>query len=540
MLTGKHLRCIFFLSLALAAQAATTMWFNSTNVIPLGNGRLGAQMLGQIPDEVVILNEDRIWSGSLNDPNNKNCAVSLPAFREFVWQDDLYHAQATADAECMATPLSQQMYQTAGNLSIVTPHTGVITSYNHSLDMATAVSTTTYVYEGVQYTRTAFASHPDNVVVIQMSANSTGSIAFNASFVTPMSIPTFSANGENLTMTGQGTGMFGLQGSINFVVTAEFTATGTNAQVKANSNGHPSVLISNADEAVIVLAIDTNYVRYDDISADPNEKVVQTLANVRGKTFDDMLQTHVEDHSSLFGRVDISLGVPSTATFLPTNLRIKFPQGADADQDIFALYAQYGRYLGIASSRNTEASNLQGIWNSVLSPAWGSKHTVNINQQMNSWFAEPLNVAETLDPLWTMISEVAERGVATAQETYNISRGWVGHHNTGIWRDSSPIDAAFYGFWPLAPAWLLQHMYEHYAFNPDPESSFLKNTAYPLMKSLSEFYMDFLVEAPLDVEPNGYIVSNPSMSPEHGIGNYNDTNVSLTYGKRTSPLLTFN
>jgi alpha-L-fucosidase 2 len=151
-------------------------------------------------------------------------------------------------------------------------------------------------------------------------------------------------------------------------------------------------------------------------------------------------------------------------------------------------------------------------------------------QQMNSWFAEPLNVAETLDPLWNMISEMAERGKITALETYNISRGWVGHHNTGIWRDSSPIDAAFYGFWPLAPAWLLQHMYEHYAFNPDPESSFLKDTAYPLMKSLSEFYMDFLVEAPLDVEPDGYIVSNPSMSPEHGIGNYNDTNVSLTYG----------
>lgn len=150
---------------------------------------------------------------------------------------------------------------------------------------------------------------------------------------------------------------------------------------------------------------------------------------------------------------------------------------------------------------------------------------------MNSWFAEPLNVAETLDPLWSLISEVAERGKIDALQTYNISRGWVCHHNTGIWRDSAPIDAAFYGFWPYAPAWLLQHMYEHYAFNPDPQSSFLKNTVYPLMKGLSEFYMDFLVEAPLDVEPNGYIVPNPSMSPEHGIGNYNDTNVSLTYGQ---------
>ncbi|KAJ3922025.1 Six-hairpin glycosidase-like protein [Lentinula edodes] len=520
---------LFLMALALQAQTGTIMWFNSTNVIPLGNGRLGAQVLGQIPEEVIILNEDRIWSGSLNDPNNRNCSTNLSAFREYVWQDDLFNAQATADAECMATPISQQVYQTAGNMSLATSHSGVISRYNHSLDLATAVSTTTYVYEGVQYTRTAFASHPDNVIVILMSANATQSVSFDASFETPMSIPTFSASGGNLTMTGQGTSMYGLPGSINFMVKAEFTVSGTMAEVHATSDVKPALSISNADEALIVIAIDTNYVRYDDLSADPNEKVTQTLANVQGKTFDAMLKAHVEDHSALFGRVNISLGEPSSNTFLPTNIRKNLEDGPDADQDIFALYAQYGRYLGIASSRNTEPSNLQGIWNQVLSPDWGSKHTVNINQQMNSWFAEPLNVAETLDPLWSMISEVAERGKIDALETYNISRGWVCHHNTGIWRDSAPIDAAFYGFWPYAPAWLLQHMYEHYAFNPDPQSSFLKNTAYPLMKGLSEFYMDFLVEAPLDVEPNGYIVPNPSMSPEHGIGNYNDTNVSLTY-----------
>ncbi|KAJ3974351.1 glycosyl hydrolase family, N-terminal domain-containing protein [Lentinula raphanica] len=186
MLTFKYL---LILALALSVQAATTMWFNSTNVIPLGNGRLGAQVLGQIPEEVIILNEDRIWSGSLNDPNNNNCSKALPSFREYVWEDDLYNAQATADAECMATPISQQVYQTAGNMSIVTSQSGVISNYNHSLDLATAVSTTTYAYEGVQYTRTAFASHPDNVIVLRLSANASGSITFDATFETPMSIP---------------------------------------------------------------------------------------------------------------------------------------------------------------------------------------------------------------------------------------------------------------------------------------------------------------------------------------------------------------
>ncbi len=141
---------------------------------------------------------------------------------------------------------------------------------------------------------------------------------------------------------------------------------------------------------------------------------------------------------------------------------------------------------------------------------------------MNSWLAEPLAIPEVLDPLWNLIQDLAERGRQNAQEIYNISRGWVAHHNTGIWRDSAPIDAAFYGFWPMSGPWLMQHMYERYAYGLDVD--WVRETAYPLMKSLSEFYLDFLVEG------GGYLVTNPSMSPEHGVGNYNDRNVSLTYG----------
>ncbi|KAJ4000697.1 glycosyl hydrolase family, N-terminal domain-containing protein [Lentinula boryana] len=188
------------------------MWFNSTNVIPLGNGRLGAQVLGQVPEEVIILNEDRIWSGSLNDPDNKNCSQALPAFREYlgltvrpgktisttrkrlpmrsVWRHLSVNRCTKVRVYC--TPLTKvdpYGLSAAGNLSLATSHSGIISNYNHSLDFTTAISTTTYAYEGVRYTRTAFASHPDNVIVIRMSANTTGSITFDASFETPMGIP---------------------------------------------------------------------------------------------------------------------------------------------------------------------------------------------------------------------------------------------------------------------------------------------------------------------------------------------------------------
>lgn len=226
----------------------------------------------------------------------------------------------------------------------------------------------------------------------------------------------------------------------------------------------------------------------------------------------------------LFGRVNMTPGTPTLAAYLPTNIRRLLRSGPDPN--IFALYAQFGRYMAIASSRKTEPSNLQGLWNKEITPNWGSEYTININQQINSWPAEPLNLPETLDPLWTLLQELAERGATTAKDIYNIGRGWVAHHNTGIWRDSAPIDSAFHGFWPVAPAWLVQHLWEHYAYNPDPGSLFVRNIAYPLRKGLTEFFLDFLVEDPFD----GYLVTNPSQSPEKGIADYNGENVALTYG----------
>ncbi|KAG7095449.1 hypothetical protein E1B28_006194 [Marasmius oreades] len=473
--------------------------------------------------------EDHIWSGSINDPSNKNCPGVLPKVREAIWKDDLYTAQSTVDASCMATPLKQQVFQTAGNLTLAFPSvaSSSISAYNHSLDLATAIATTTYTtQDGVLFTRTSFASHPDNVIVMKISANVSGKVGFEAKFTTPMDNPKFSVNKSSLSLTARGTTMYTLPGSIEFLARAEISAVGGSVQPGRNGD---TLSVSGADLAVIKIAIDTNYMRYDDISGNPEAKVSETLAAVRNKTWQGLRDAHVDDHAGLFGRVDITLGTPTQYSYLPTNFRKNLPGGADADADLFALYVQYGRYLGIASSRKTEPSNLQGIWNQETNPAWGSKYTLNINQQMNSWLSEPLNIAETLDPLWNLISEMAERGTVTAVEEYNITRGWVGHHNTGIWRDSTPIDAAFYGMWPMAPAWLMQNAYEHYAFEPN-NIDWVKNVAYPLMKGLCEFYLDFVVVTPKDVEPQEYIVTNPSMSPEKGIGDYNDTNVSLTYG----------
>ncbi|KAK7060201.1 hypothetical protein VNI00_000966 [Paramarasmius palmivorus] len=506
-------------TLLLGAHASTLMWFDKSAIVPIGNGRLGAEIMGKNPTETIFLNEDHIWSGSLNNPANKNCPAALPGIRNLIWQGSFSDAQSRVDASCMGIPPAQQMFQTAGSMDLAFGNSGV-SNLNHSLDFTTAIASTTYNSNGVQFTRQAFASYPDNVIVYRVTANQAGKVGFTASFKTPMASPSYSASNNLLTMTAAGQSKNGLAGAIKYVVRAEITTKGGSVGASGST-----LVVSGADEALVVIAIDTNFVRYDNLSANPDSKVSSTLSAVRGKTWDQLRTNHLNDYQALFGRVSISLGTPSQYTYQTTNTRKSFPGGVDADQDVFALYAQYGRYLSIASSRKTEPANLQGIWNEGTDPAWGSKYTININQQMNSWLAEPLNVAETLNPLWNMLGELAERGKQLASDHYNIKRGWVAHHNTNLWRDSAPIDGAVYGMWPAGSAWLMQHVWEHYAYDPS-NTDWVKNVGYPMMKGAAEFYLDFLVETPQSVESQRYLVTSPSMSPENRLPG----GTSLTYG----------
>jgi alpha-L-fucosidase 2 len=194
---------------------------------------------------------------------------------------------------------------------------------------------------------------------------------------------------------------------------------------------------------------------------------------------------------------------------LPTDERLNKFASAD-DPSFVALYQQYGRYLLIAASRpGTRPANLQGIWNDLLTPPWGSKYTTNINAEMNYWPAELLNLSPMHQPLFTMIGELAQNGKATAKEYYNAP-GWVLHHNTDIWRGTAAINASNHGIWVTGGAWLCQHLWEHYLFTQD--KIFLKEKAYPIMKEAALFFNSFLVKDPA----TGYLISAPSNSPEQG------------------------
>jgi alpha-L-fucosidase 2 len=183
--------------------------------------------------------------------------------------------------------------------------------------------------------------------------------------------------------------------------------------------------------------------------------------------------------------------------------------GLDADPSLAALFFQFGRYMLISSSRpGTQPANLQGVWNSLLSPPWESKYTTNINVEMNYWPAEVTNLSECHLPLFDMIHDLTISGGQTAHDLYH-SRGWVLHHNTDIWRGTAPINNID-GVWPTGAAWLCSHLWEHFLFTRD--TKFLADSAYPAMKGASLFFVDSLVKDPT----TGFMVTCPSFSPEQG------------------------
>jgi alpha-L-fucosidase 2 len=231
-----------------------------------------------------------------------------------------------------------------------------------------------------------------------------------------------------------------------------------------------------------------------------------------GKSYDELLRRHIDDHRSLFRRVDLRLGEsPEGARLVPTDERVrKF--GAD-DPGLVVLHFQYGRYLLIASSRpGTQPPNLQGIWNDELRAPWSSNYTTNINAQMNMWPAEVTNLPECHTPLFDLIEGLAANGRRTARVNYGC-RGWVAHHNTDVWRQSAPVGAygdgdSTWALWPMSGPWLCQHLWQHFEFGRD--EAFLRDKAYPLMKGAAEFCLDFLVD-----DGHGHLVTAPSTSPEN-------------------------
>lgn len=472
-------------------------WLES---LPFGNGRLGGTVFGGVDQERIQLNEDTIWSGAPYDPANPDTPAALKEIREHLFAGRQKEAEALTLKSAMGKPLRMSNYQTLGSVMLDFPTPGAVRGYRRSLDLETAIATTTYQVDGVTYTREVFASAPGQAVVVRLSADRPGRISFSASLATPFADASIQLEDGRLALLGSGSAFNGKPGQIRFKsLLAARNEGGTLTRAGAR------LKVDQADAVTLLVTAGTSFVNYRDASADPDARARRDLEAALRRPYAELRKRHVADYRALFARVSLDLGGAAQAA-VPTDERIRAFDGSDSA--LAALYFQFGRYLLISSSRpGSQPANLQGIWNDALTAAWGGKYTININTQENYWPAEVTNLAECAEPLFQLIRDIAVTGRRTASVMYQ-ARGWVTHHNTDIWRATPPIDAAV-GMWPTGGAWLTSHLWEHWQFSRD--RAFLAGI-YPILKGASEFFIDTLVAEPRQ----GWLVTAPSMSPEHG------------------------
>jgi alpha-L-fucosidase 2 len=478
-------------------ESAGTDWLRA---LPIGNGRLGAMVFGNTDTERLQLNEDTVWAGGPHDYSNPQGAGALSEIRRLVFAYQWSQAQSLIDQNMLGRPAGQLAYQPVGDLRLAFPTGSGVSEYVRYLDLTTAVTTVSYLQNGVRFRREAFASTPDQVITVRLTADRTGSISFTASFTSPQRVTMSSPDGTTIALDGRSGDQRGIAGSVRFLALATAIVTGGSTTSSGGTLG-----VTGADAVKLLISIGTSYVNYANVNGDYQNIARSRLTAAQGIAYDTLRSRHVADYQALFGRVTLDLGRTSAAD-QTTDVRIA-QHNSVSDPQFSALLFQYGRYLLISSSRlGSQPANLQGIWNDSLTPSWDSKYTLNANLPMNYWHADTTNLGECFEPVFRMINDLTVTGARVAQVQYGAG-GWVTHHNTDGWRGASVVDFAAAGMWQTGGAWLATMIWEHYRFSGDLD--FLRQN-YPAMKGAAQFFLDALVPEPT----LGYLVTNPSNSPE--------------------------
>ncbi|MBP5338310.1 MAG: glycoside hydrolase family 95 protein [Prevotella sp.] len=487
--------------------------------LPIGNSHLGAMVYGGTDVEEIQLNEETFWSGSPHSNNSSESMAALPEVRRLIFEGKEGEAAKLIDKHFIKGPHGMR-FLPMGSVKLTLGHKDV-TKYERALNLGDATATTSYIYNGVKYERTVFASQADNVIVVRLTAGKKGALSLDVDFTSQLHntceplIGTISGwqdgwNEAELCATVDGVEQEGIQPGLKAACRVSIKTDGL---VSGGNQG--AVSVTKATTVYLYIAAATNYVNYRNITGDANGKVMKVLAAVAEKPYKKLLADHVKKYQEQYNRVSLSL--PKSAnSALETDKRVSAFEQSQTDLDLVSLMMQYGRYLLISSSQpGGQPANLQGVWNDKMNAPWDSKYTININAEMNYWPALIGNLAETQQPLFSMIRDLSETGAKTAKEMYGC-KGWVAHHNTDLWRIAGPVDGTPWGMFPTGGAWLTTHIWQHYLYTGDKQ--FLSEY-YPVLKGAAEFLLDYMQVYPAGGEMKqaaGWLMTVPTVSPEHG------------------------
>ncbi len=491
--------------------------------LPIGNSHMGAMVYGGTDTEEIQLNEETFWSGEPHSNNSRESLEALPEVRRLIFEGKEKEAAKLIDQHFIKGPHGMR-YLPLGSIKLTLGHKDV-TDYRRQLNLDNATATTTYIYNGVKYERTMFASQSDSVIVIHLKANQKDAISFTLSFQSQLSAQVKSSHacqcaltagsknaGGRLIATVQGVEQEGIKSGLTAECHASVRIEGHHAEISFPDN---AIAVKNATDVTIYVSAATNFVDYSDISGNAASKNKQRLDMAEQIRFPELLKRHTRKYREQYDRVQLTLPKSANSSLETDKRVIAFEQDA-SDLDLVALMMQYGRYLLISSSQpGGQPANLQGVWNDKMNAPWDSKYTININAEMNYWPALVGNLAETQQPLFSMIKDLSQTGAVTAQQMYGCG-GWMAHHNTDLWRIAGPVDGTPWGMFPTGGAWLTTHLWQHYLFTGDKE--FLR-TYYPVMKGAADFLMDYMQAYPDTGEvkqATGWLMTVPTVSPEHG------------------------
>lgn len=475
------------------------VWMES---LPIGNGRLGAMTYGGIEEEKLALNESTMWSGQYNENQNKPFGrEKMNQLRKLFFEGKLSEGNRIAGDNLHGNQTSFGTHLPIGDLKMqfIYPE-GKVTDYRRSLSLDEAVSSVSFNSGGVNYKREYFATNPDNVLVLRLTADKQKSITMNMG-LDLMRQADLSVENNQLVFTGKVD--FPLHGPGGVCFDGRIAVLADNGEVKMEQSG---VSIKEADAVTLIVDVRTDYKSpdYKTLCADGVEKAAV-------KSYDELKQAHIKDYNTLYNRVSIHFGQDANRA-MPTDVRWKQVKEGKTDTGLDALFFQYGRYLTIASSRENSPLPiaLQGFFNDnkACNMGWTNDYHLDINTEQNYWAANVGNLAECNAPLFTYIKDLAHHGAKTAEVVYGC-KGWTAHTTANVWGYTPASSTIIWGLFPMAGSWIASHLWTQYEFTQDKQ--YLAETAYPLLKGNAQFILDFLAKDP----KSGYLMTGPSISPEN-------------------------
>ena len=503
-------------------------WENAS--LPIGNGSLGANILGSVAAERITLNEKTLWKGGPNTAGgadyywkvNKQSASVMEEIRQAFTDGDYEKAELLTRKnfnglahyeEGDETPFRFGSFTTMGEIYVETGLSEIgMSDYYRALSLDSAMAVVSFKKDNTRYMRKYFISYPDSVMAMKFTANKTGKqnlvLRYCPNSEAKSSLRADDTDGLLYTGVLENNGM-------KFAIRIKAITKGGTTTVEQDR-----LIVKDADEVVFLLTADTDYKMnfqpdFKDpktyVGSDPEQTTRKTMEGAIRKGYDELYRAHEADYTSLFNRVKLQLNPEVTARNLPTNLRLANYRKGQADYRLEELYYQYGRYLLIACSRpGNMPANLQGMWHNNLNGPWRVDYHNNINIQMNYWPACSTNLGECTRPLVDFIRSLVKPGAETAKAYFN-ARGWTASISANIFGFTSPLSSEdmSWNFNPMAGPWLATHIWEYYDSTRDKE--FLKSTGYDLLKSSAQFTVDYLWH-----KPDGTYTAAPSTSPEHG------------------------